>query len=91
MLPLSGSISGIGEVVASLVWADDVDKRADLSPSFFDGAWLCGAHEVLELSEELLDQVQVGAYRPAERSDGHLRPGWRAVRGAPCGCPGCRE
>ena len=57
MLLLIGSISGIGEVVAALVWADDVDQRADLSPSFFDGAWLCGTHEVLELGEELLDWV----------------------------------
>jgi hypothetical protein len=55
MLLLTGSVSGIGEVVASLAWADDVDQCAGLSPSFFDGAWLCGAHELLERGEELLD------------------------------------
>ena len=63
MLPLIGSISGICEVVGALAWADDVDQRADLSPSFFDGAWLCGAHEVLELGEELLNRLQVGRDR----------------------------
>jgi hypothetical protein len=54
-------------------------------PSFFAGVWLCRAHEVLELGEDLLDWVQVGArgYRPAGRSDDPLRPGWRALRGAP--------
>jgi hypothetical protein len=61
LLLFSGSISGIGEVVAALVWADDVDQRSGLSPGFFDGAWLCRAHEVLELGEELLVRVQVVA------------------------------
>ena len=37
MLFLSGSISGIGEVVAALVWADDVDQRADFLPSLLGG------------------------------------------------------
>ena len=60
MLPLRGSISRIGKVVVALSWADDDDQRANLSPSFFDGAWLCGAHEVLELGEEPLNRVQVG-------------------------------
>ena len=57
MLLLFGIISGISEVVAALAWADDIDQRADLSPSFFDGAWLCGTYEVLELGKELLDWV----------------------------------
>jgi hypothetical protein len=57
MLLLNGSISGIGEVVAAFAWADNVDQRSGLSPSFFDGARLCRAHEVLELGEELLDWV----------------------------------
>ena len=57
MLLLIGSISGIGEVVAALASAHDVDQRSGLSPSFCDGAWLCGTHEVLELGEELLDWV----------------------------------
>ena len=55
MLPLRGSISRIGKVVVALSWADHVDQRANLSPSFFDGAWLCGVHEVLELGEEPLN------------------------------------
>ena len=57
MLLLFGIISGISEVVAALAWADDIDQRADLAPSFFDGAWLCGTYEVLELGKELLDWV----------------------------------
>jgi hypothetical protein len=57
MLLLNGSVSGIGEVVAALAWVDNVDRRSGLSPSFFDGARLCRAHEVLELGEELLDWV----------------------------------
>jgi hypothetical protein len=57
MLLLAGSISGIGEVVAALAWAENVDQRADLLPSVFAGAWLCRAHEVLELGEDLLDWV----------------------------------
>ena len=76
MLLLIGSISGIGEVVAALVWADNVDQRAELSPNFFDGAWLCRAHEVLELGEELLDWVQVGAI------------GWQEDQMSPCGPDG---
>ena len=71
MLLLIGSISGVGEVVAAFAWADNVDQRADLSPSLFDGAWLCGAHEVLELGEELLDRVQVGAIG---RQEDQMRP-----------------
>jgi hypothetical protein len=61
MLLLTGSIFGIGEVVAAFAWADNVDQRADLPPNFFDGAWLCRAHKVLALDEELLDWVKVGA------------------------------
>ena len=76
MLPLIGSISRIDEVVAALVWADNVDQRANLSSSCFDGAWLCRAHEVLELGEELLDRVQVGAV------------GWQEDQMSPCGPDG---
>ena len=82
MLPLIGSISGIGEVVGALAWADDVDHRADLLPSFFDGAWLCGAHEVLELGEELLDRVQVWAIGRQENQMGTCGPD-----GVPCAAP----
>jgi hypothetical protein len=54
-------MSGIGEVVAALAWAEDVGQRSGLSLCFFDGAWFGGTHEVLKLGEELLDWVQVRA------------------------------
>ncbi|MCA3327218.1 MAG: hypothetical protein INF72_07365 [Roseomonas sp.] len=60
LLCLNEIISGIGEVVAAFAWADDEDECAKLSPSFFDGAWLCSAYDVLELGEELLDWVEIG-------------------------------
>ena len=73
MLPLLGSISCIGKVVGALAWADDDDQRANLSPNFFDGAWLCGAHEVLELGVELINRVQVGR--------DHAGTSWRKTGG----------
>lgn len=48
-------------MVAAIVRADDADHRAELSSGFFNAARPCGAHEVLELGEELLDWVQVWA------------------------------
>ena len=61
MLPLRGSISRIGKIVVARSWADDDDQRANLSLSFFDGAWLGGVHEVLELGEEPLNGSRSGA------------------------------
>ena len=82
MLLLNGSISGIGEVVAALAWADNVDQRSGLSPICFGSAWLCRAHEVLELGEELLDWVQVGAICRQEDQMSPCGPD-----GAPCAAP----
>lgn len=78
MLPLLGSISCIGKVVGALAWAENFDQRADPSPNFFDDAWLCGAHEVLELGEELLNRLQVGRDRAGtsrRKTGGRCDPG----------------
>jgi len=59
-------------MVCAPCWTDDVDKRADLAPGFFDRAWLGCARQVLELGEQLLDRVQVGA---GGRQEQQVRPG----------------
>src|SRR3989338_9399071 len=51
---------GVGEVVGALLWAEEVEEFAGLSPGGLDVAGLCLAHEVLELGEDLLDRVEVG-------------------------------
>lgn len=55
-----GSISGVGEVVATFGGLDCGNEATDVSPRVVDGALLGEAHPVLDLGEGLLDRVEVG-------------------------------
>ena len=50
----------------ALCWRDAVDKLADLAPGCLVRALFGFSHEVLELGEELLDGIEVGAIRRQE-------------------------
>ncbi len=55
------NIAGVGEIVGALGGAEEIEQFADPSPGGLDAAGLGFSHEVLELCEDLLDRVQVGA------------------------------
>ena len=55
------------EVSCAFVWLELFEKRSGSPPGSFDGALGGGAHQVFEFGEDLLDWIEIGADRAAER------------------------
>jgi hypothetical protein len=58
---LGGTIAAVGEVVGAFGGRHGGEEAADGGPELVFGARGCLAQERLELGEQLLDQVEVGA------------------------------
>ena len=58
---LDGTVAGVGEVVCALGGTEEIEELSDLSPSGLDVTRLSVSDEMLELGEDLLDRVEIGA------------------------------
>src|ERR1700761_3168777 len=56
---LYGNISRVSEIVCTLFFGEQVEEITGLLPSRFDGARFGGAHQVLQLGEDLLNWIKV--------------------------------
>lgn len=61
MMSSSGTVSGVGEVASAVFRLEAVEEVADAPPGGLHGALGGLAKEVLQLREDLLNRVQVGA------------------------------
>src|SRR6202011_5736369 len=67
-------VSGVGEVVCALAWAEEVDDLSDPSPGRFDVSGLGLPHQVFEFGEHLFDGIQVRAVGRQEEQMRALGP-----------------
>src|SRR5215211_7424099 len=74
------SIACVFEVVCAFCWREEVEEVANLLPCGLNGPGLGLAEPVLELGEELLDGVQVGAVGRQEEEMGADGPDGAACR-----------
>ena len=69
----AADISGIDEVSLAFVGIEVVEEEAGSFPGCLDGSFGGLSHQVLELGEDLLDRVEVGAVGRQEQEPGAHR------------------
>ena len=60
MSVLDGSITGVFDVVETLLGFDGIDELSEVTGGLFGGSLLSLAHPMLDLGEGLFDGVEVG-------------------------------
>ncbi len=63
MITLSGSVSGVWEVVAAFVWGEAIERGCDGLAGCFDRAGGGVSKKMFELGEDLFDGIEIGTVR----------------------------
>ena len=76
----------MGKVMATFLRAEVMEQGPDPAPRRLDAAFGRVAEQSFELSEDLLNRVEIGGIRRQEAQRGPRLPQWPVAQPGPCGC-----